>query len=245
MHKDNLKICFPSATEYETQQRFYDNFAAGLHALAQPLTVLRSAMMASSLPGLSAVDQRRYVDLSAEQVERTCGLFQNLQQLLNANREAAECLPVNLVGVLWPAVEHQRTVLHPTGVQIDASIPDDLPNVLGDMDRTLQAFFNGFKIAASLSEPGDVIELRVAPWNEYVELSIRNHRSHGRRLNSTERFNLALAETNIRSQNGMYECTEDPFHFSLALPVLNPSRKKLDHIRSEAAPQRMRVHSFQ
>jgi hypothetical protein len=245
MRKDNLKVCIPVAAEQTAQQRFYDNFGAGLHAMAQPLTVLRSALMASALPGLSAADQRRYVDLSAEQVERACSLFQNLQQLLAASQVAPECEPVNMVTMLWPAIEHQRTALSPAGLRVDVTIPDDLPTVAGDMDRILQAVFSGFKIAASVSAPGDVIELTAAPWQDYVELNIRNHHSHGRRLSSSERFHLALAETNIRSQNGKYECTEDPFHFSLALPVLNPSRKKLDHIRSEAAPQRIRVHSFQ
>jgi signal transduction histidine kinase len=236
VHNENLKTI---TEEEETQERFHANLATGLHALAQPLTVLRSAVVASSLSGLSDEDRKRYSDISAEQVERACSFFQSLQQMLALCQNQPERARIDVAAMLAPVVEGQKETFAAAGLGINVLIPYELPAAAGDMDRTLQALFAVLKIAVAISQPGGVTELRVNHWRGFVVLSVRNAVAHGRRLNAAERLSLALAETNLRSQHGKYEFAEDPFHVSLALPVLT-----LETAKSQDASHSLRAQSF-
>lgn len=221
MPKDTLEIGCADSVEKREVERFYASMATALHAMAQPLTVVRSAVVAAAAPGVNAADQRHYLDLLTEQVERTCGLFQSLQQLVVVNQIKAERAPIEVSRLLAPVVESQTLTYKTLGVEIQAVIPDGLRPMLADMDRTLQALFAALQIAGSVSSAGDVIELFVTSQNGFVELVVQNRRAHRRRLNSSERLSLVLAEANIRSQQGEFECAEDPFCVSLMLPVLD------------------------
>jgi hypothetical protein len=110
-------------------------------------------------------------------------------------------------------------VLEAAGIELRVFMPETLPSVLGDVNRTLQALSAALMIAASISSPGDLIEFLVSVRNGNVELVLQNRRIHGRRPNSSERLSLAVAEANIRSQQGEYEYDEDPFRVSFALPL--------------------------
>ena len=199
--------------------RFCATMAEGLHALAQPLTILRSAVAACMAPSVTAAGQQRYMELSTQHVERTCSLFECLQDLVMASQTEAECEAFELRELLAPVIEDQAAALRSPAIELRVNAPDALRPVLGDAARTLQALFSALTIAASVSSAGDVIELAVTARNGFVELNIQNRRIHGRRLNSSERLSLALAETNIRSQRGQYEWAEDPFRVSMALPL--------------------------
>lgn len=65
----------------EDFDRFCASIADGLHALAQPLTILSSSIAAASNVGITQERQRYYLDISKSQVERACELFESLQQL--------------------------------------------------------------------------------------------------------------------------------------------------------------------
>ena len=232
MHSATQGTGSSTAAEGDELAAFYAHLANGLHAMAQPLTILRSVMVASSVSGLTAIDHRRYLDISSDQVERACVLFHSLQQLVTAKQVQAECAPVDLSRLLAPVVEDQKEILQASGIDMKVVMPDALPPMLADMDRTLQALFAVLKITASVSSPGDVIELQVSPRNESVELVIQNRNVHSWRLNSSERLSLALAEVNIRSQQGQYEFAEDPLRVSMTLPV-----QDIDSLSSNDASQ--------
>jgi signal transduction histidine kinase len=219
MRKTSLETYLIPDAKAEELRRFYASMTTGLHALAQPLTVLRSAVSASAREDLSEADRRWYLDASVDQIEHACNLFHRLQQLLIAGRVKADCAPIELAEMLAPVVEDQRQALEISGIDFKFTSAGILEPVLGDMDRTLQALFAALKIAASLSTRGDVIELPVSSDARCVELMIQNRRHHAKRMNSSDRLNLALAEANLLSQQGGYEYTEDPFRVSFSLPI--------------------------
>jgi hypothetical protein len=219
MRSDPLENGPSIAVRDDELGRFCATMAEGLHALAQPLTILRSTVAASIAPSVTPAGQQRYLELSTQHVERTCSLFECLQELVIASQTEAECGPYELPELLAPVIEDQEAALRSSEIELRVTAPDALPPVRGDAARTLQALFAALKIAASVSSAGDVIELPVTARDGLVELNIQNKRIHGRRLNSSERLSLALAETNIRSQRGQYEWAEDPFRVSMALPL--------------------------
>lgn len=235
MHRNETEVVEPAFVEDGELSRFYAHFANGLHALAQPLTVLRSTVAASITPGLSATDRQKYLETSVQQVELACLVFQCLQDLLVAGQSPAQCGPLELTDLLSTVGEVQKDLLLESGVEIKVVASEDLRPALGDMDRTLQAIFAALKSAASLSAPGDMIELLVVSRNGETGLAIQNGRVHGKHLKSSARLSLALAEANMRSQQGGFECVEDPFRVTLTLP-------DTDAARSKEIPQGSRTH---
>ena len=231
----------PAFVEDDELSRFYAHFANGLHALAQPLTVLRSTVATSITPGLSAADQRKYLDTSVQQIEHACHLFQCLQDLVAAVQIPAQCGPVALADLLRTVGEVQKDLLQESGIDIKVVTPENLRPALGDMERILQALFAALKIAASVSSPGDIIELLVMPRNCEIELTIQNGRTHGKYLKSSARLSLALAEANMRSQQGGFECVEDPFRVTLTLPVQDIDQD-IDPAKNREIPQGSRTH---
>jgi len=70
------------AASSEQSERFYADLADGLHALAQPLTILRGSIMALSSEEITPERQRHYLDVSKSQLERACALFDAMQELM-------------------------------------------------------------------------------------------------------------------------------------------------------------------
>jgi hypothetical protein len=199
--------------------RLLANMAEGLHAMAQPLTILMSSVPASALPGIDAIKQRRYLDLSNQQIKRACQLFEVLQNVVIASQMEADCAPIELADLLAAVTKDQGIALQASGIELRVVTPSGLPTVLGDIARTRQALSAGLQVAASVSASGDVVELLASACGGYVELIVRNVRVHGKHLNSSDRLSLSLAQENILSQQGEYEFAEDPFFTRMALPI--------------------------
>jgi light-regulated signal transduction histidine kinase (bacteriophytochrome) len=207
-----------STLEPKDLSQFFAHMTEGLHAMAQPLTILRS-----SVPALAAVDvtpakQQRYLELSIRQVQRACALFDCLQDLLVTAQALADCAPFDFAAMVATVADDRRKALQELGVELRVQLPGDLPMVLGDASRTRQALTAGFTAAALISASGDIIDVAAAARNRRVELVLHIDRVHGMCLESQERLNLRLAQVNIVSQRGDYECTEDPFRVRMALP---------------------------
>ena len=200
--------------------RFYADLVNGLHAMAQPLTILRSAMEVLTLPN-AGIDQRRYLEISARQVARTCGMFASLQDLVETQLIEAQRVRFDLWELLTPLLEDQRRMLQAAGVGFAVAHAESGVAIRGDANRTEHALVAVLKLAGSVSGRGDVIELRALQTDGYLELTFENTRRHGKRMDSSDRLSLAVAEANILSQDGRYAAIEDPFRVSLALPIEN------------------------
>jgi signal transduction histidine kinase len=223
-----VNIADPEAADPD-HARFYADLATGLHAMAQPLTILRSAIEVLALPQRANIDQRRYLEISAKQLARTCGMFASLQDLVTAQMIEAQRAHFNFWELLTPLIENQRPLLLAAGVGIAAVCDEPSASICGDAERTEQALVALLHLAASISSRGDVVELRAIPANGFIELTLENTRRHGKRMDSSHRLSLSVAEANILSQQGRYALVEDPFRVSLALPI-----DELDTVTREA-----------
>jgi hypothetical protein len=203
--------------------RFFADMAEGLHAMAQPLTILRSSVLSLAAPDLTAGHRERYTQISVQQVERACELFDCLQDLLIANQVAPICYPFELSHLFDAITENRRTKADGLGVKLKFAAPEGVQPIFGDFSRTLQAVLAALRIAVAVSSPGDSVALQATARDGRMELAIANRLAHRRTLNSSERLSLALAEANIRSQRGSFEFAEDPFRLAIALPVQDVS----------------------
>jgi hypothetical protein len=212
----------------EHRMRLYEDLGSGLHAMAQPLTVLRGALGALAMRGGVAADSSRYVEMSTQQVERLCNLMFRLQDLLDAHQYEAACAKVDLWAITESLVEDDDPTLRESGVRIAAAKPDRHVHVAGDPARTEQAIRAALSAARAMSSQGDVLHLGVMPGDGFAHLTVENRNSQGRSMKSSDRLRLSLAEANIRSQQGVYEFVEDPFRVSMRLPLYDEQERNIE-----------------
>jgi len=199
--------------------RVYAGLAKGLHAIAQPLTVLRSALPAANEPEVEEAARKFYLDASTEQVERLCALFQGMQELLAAARNPACCAVMDFSKLLNSIAEVQEEILGASGVKVAIAVQGSIPAMFGDFERALHALSATLKIAASISANGETVELLVSSGIDSVEFVVQNARPAMKRLDASDRLTVSVAEANMRSQGGTYTVMEDPFRVTLALPA--------------------------
>lgn len=188
--------------------------ADGLHAMAQPLTILRGAIGAMQLSERGASDDRRYVDMSAAQIGRLCEMLASLRSLLDVAQSVAVRAPQDWQELIGCVLEDYKGVSPTTGVRMVVTHPDHFMRVLADATRTEQAMRAALDMAQALASKGDEIQCRVLPNG----LELRNDRGRVKGLSSSERLILSFIETALRSQQGTCEFIEDPFCLSIALP---------------------------
>lgn len=66
------------------RERFLKDFADGLHAMAQPLTILHGALSGVTLRGPLTADQQRYLEMSSKQLARLSEMLRALQDQVDA-----------------------------------------------------------------------------------------------------------------------------------------------------------------
>jgi signal transduction histidine kinase len=203
-------------------QRFCDDMANGLHALAQPLSILRSAAELLVLTKSSGPDHQRYMDLLTTHMRHTCDLFASVQNLLALELEKAKPVQLDFRELLGPVLEECGGAFESQGISLAETIPDGSHPMFCDASRTEQAMTALLEAAASVCEPGDAVGLAVSQAEGLRTVTVRSARKHGKQMHSSARLNLSLARANILSQQGQYHFADDPFCVSFALPEVAP-----------------------
>lgn len=209
------------APEDQTLSLFCAHMADGLHAMAQPLMVLRSALAASTMHEMPPTERERYLSISAQQIENACSVFESLRDLVVINQYPADQTPIELTTLLESVCDAQQEIFRNAGLELVFATPGRLRTAVGDKDRTLQALFALLKVMAAVSSPGDRIELSALDFAPAeIGMTIQNLRMHSRNLKSSNRLSLALAEANIRSQRGNFRLVEEPWRVVFTLPTM-------------------------
>jgi light-regulated signal transduction histidine kinase (bacteriophytochrome) len=218
----------------EEHERFFAEVADGLHALAQPLTIVRSAIAMLALAKEGDADCGRYVDLSSRQIERACKLFASVQELLASKTTLAEPEPIDCEKLLRRIVEDRTRSLDERGIQLVTTAPALPCLAFGDRNKTEQALSVAFETAVSVSLQGDVVKVDASAFDGFVEFAFQSSHKQDNDLKSSDRLNLSLAKANILSQQGRYSFTREPFRISLALPAHQPDMENSETIDCKA-----------
>jgi signal transduction histidine kinase len=213
--------------EMSPQTRLYEDLASALHAMAQPLTVLRGALGALSLRRPSASDSQRYFQMSYTQVERLCGLMTSMRSLLDSAQCDAVAVPTQLCDLLDSIPDHEESNPYPLFLQIREAEADCGIQVLADLDRTVEAVHAVLRALSGHFLTGGRIELAVDIRDGFAVFTMCPVDAEINRLSSIDRLHLSLAEASIRSQEGLFEYLENPFRISLKLPII------VEHSRQE------------
>jgi signal transduction histidine kinase len=212
-----------SADPNREDEQFFAEVADGLHALAQPLSILRSAI---ELIALSQHDNGRYLNVAAQQMERTAKIFSSLQHLVSARLDPARCGEMDLCELVQPIVADWKPSLDAFGIELACDVPELPLMAIGDPQRAEQTITAVLEAAASNSARGDRIDLKLNASESAIECTVESTRRSAQRVNSAGRLSLALARWCMASQQGEFEFREDPFRASLLWTVVSEEKHR-------------------
>lgn len=208
-----------SEMECDLRERLCEDFAFTLHAMAQPLTVLRGALGALSLRGGSASDANRYVDLLNAQVERLCGLMSGMSMLLDGFQTEAVCAPTKLWELIAAATGTAGCDASRSGQRISIAEVDRGIQILADPARAKDAISAVLAAVSGASADGDEIHLTVDLREGFADVTVLAMQADEGKLTSIDRLRLMVAEASVRSQQGVFEFSSDPLRVSLKFPL--------------------------
>lgn len=198
----------------DAADRSFPDIAEGLHALAQPLSSLRSAVELMNL--LPPGDGERYRRMCATEVDRACEMFACLQGLVSVkmaqlNMSTFDCR--ELVSSL--VVEHGLGDQMPPSCFGAPGVAYGI--VKGDLERVRLAFASLLTVLARVRGTDGTLEGSCRLTDEALVFSFKADDASRQRLNSGNRLHLSLARANIVSQDGQFHWQADPFEIRVAL----------------------------
>lgn len=142
------------------------------HELKTPLTSIKGYMEGLQDGVLEATPET--FQLIHREVDRLQRLVQDLQELSHA--EAGQ-LPLNFTTcqpnqIIRPVIERMRPQYIEKGVSLIVDLPDSLPTVRADFDRTVQIITNLLGNAFQYSNAGDEVRVSIVRDNEYVRFFV-------------------------------------------------------------------------
>jgi len=194
------------------------NLAHGIHAAAQPLTVLLASLSKAHTDGLTTEELRELTASSFEEVQRVCTLFRYLQELVIAESIKPHLSATALLPLLVSAAEAVQLLFHKDGMVLTSTVPEACPLVLINGPRTLRAFSNVLLTAHALSSARDHVEVVASTSIHGMEIVITNSSLSMTPPNAEARLSMATAEANIRSQQAGFAWTQQPFKVLIDLP---------------------------
>jgi hypothetical protein len=104
------------------------------------------------------------------------------------------------------------------GITLSSVVPDTCPPALINRTRTLQALSRVLLVVHGLSAAQDTVELIASSSANGVRIVVRNLRLSVELINSEASLSMAVAEANMRSQQGGFSLSLQPFTVRIDLP---------------------------
>lgn len=188
------------------------NLSAGLHAVAQPLAILRASLGSDVAGRMSMEELRQLATGSAVEVERVCAMFRCMQQLVNLEAAVPQLASMPLQPVLAEAVEGVELLFEEDEIALRCSVPPECDSVLIDKRRTLQALSSVLMTAHAVSRPADTVEATVTSREHGISVVVQNASARPEGIMAEWSLNMTLAEANLRSQSAGFTWSPSPFY---------------------------------
>jgi signal transduction histidine kinase len=188
------------------------NLSQCIHAIAQPLAVLRASLGNSRVERMNTEELRELASSSASEVERLCSLYSCLQQLVSTESTEAQLSETPIQPLLESVADGVNLLYKEDRISLLSIVDGDCQPVLIDRVRTLQALSTILLIAHAVSRPQDTVEL-IASSSKLngVRVVVRNLASCVDQMNAETSLSMAFAEANIRSQQAGFSWSLKPF----------------------------------
>jgi PAS domain S-box-containing protein len=136
------------------------------HELRTPLTAIKGALqlLLAEMP-FDDPDQRTLMDVALANTDRLIRIINDILDISKIEAGKLElnprpCRPADLVRLSMQSVE---SIAQGAGISLVADIPADVPDVLADPDRTVQAVVNLLSNALKFAPPRSAVTVEVRP----------------------------------------------------------------------------------
>ncbi len=194
------------------------NLSQGIHAAAQPLTILLASLSKAHTDRMSTEELRELTASSSEEVQRVCTLFSYLQELVVAESIKPKLSATAILPLLGSAVEGVQLLFHQQGMILSSTAPATCPLVLINGPRTLRALSSVLLTVHALSSAGNHVEMIASTSAHGMQIVIRNLNLSLASTSAEARLSMAAAEANIRSQQAGFVFSQRPFQVLIDLP---------------------------
>jgi hypothetical protein len=194
------------------------NLSHGIHAAAQPLTILLASLSKAHTDRMSTEELRELTASSSEEVQRVCTLFSYLQELVIAESIKPKLSATAILPLLASAAEGVQLLFRKQGIILSSTLSETCPLVLINGPRTLRALSSVLLTALALSSAQDQVEIIASTSIHGMQIVVRNVNLSVVSTSAEARLSMAAAEANIRSQQAGYVFTQRPFHVLIDLP---------------------------
>jgi len=197
---------------------FWSNLSRGIHAAAQPLTILRASLGKEQTDRMSLIELRELAASSAREVERVCIYFSFLQQFVISESVKPQLSPMPIEPLVAYATDGVKLLFVRDGMFLTSMVEDGCQPVLVNRARTLQALSSVLLVAHGVSQVQDTIEVIASSSSPHgVKIIVRNANSQIETINEEARLSMALAEANMRSQQSTLSWSLKPFGVQIEL----------------------------
>ena len=189
---------------------FCSDLADGLHAVAQPLTIVQNELSPERIEKLSDSELRQSVSRSAREMERVGSLFSILRQLVTIERFTPELENLVSSDLIAEAIDGVLLLYEERGIRLDVN-PAGSYGVLAHRKRALQSLSVSLLTACTLSKPGQVVAINTRAMSAGVSIEIENVFLSLNYLDSHNKLIMAMVESSMRSQRGKFSHELQPF----------------------------------
>jgi hypothetical protein len=209
----------PNTEAAPAQTRFCSSLAQGIHAAAQPLTVLLASLSKAHTDPMNSDELRHLTASSAVEIQRVCTLFSSLQQIVMAECIQPQRISSPVLPLLTYVAEGVELLYRESCVPFHCVLPDACPPALINGSRTTQALSRVLLVVHALSAGGGgPVELAATSSADAVHVVVSSHRTTVSAVSAENSLSLAVAEANMRSQQAGYSMTLQPFTVRIDLP---------------------------
>jgi hypothetical protein len=210
----------------------------GMHAMAQPLTLLRSHFYLAELSTTGAPSEQQLGVDAAAAVDHLCTVFRLMQELVHVQSVQARVVVTPLSRVIGLLAEDAEIVFAGSGLRLDmrrdghaAGVGESLepidegglPGVSIDLTRTRQAIASMLHIVRECAN--SVVSCTLSAGDGWVELCLRPDASGcgQESFDDASRLHLALARASMQGQQAALALVAEPLALSIRMPVAEPA----------------------
>src|SRR5512134_871977 len=160
--------------------RLKDDFISTVtHELRTPLTSIRAfSEILNDNPDLDTPQRRRFLGIVIKESERLTRLINQVLDLAKIESGNAEwhTSEIDMREVVEDSLTSVSQLLKENGVQLDVSLPQELPSIVADRDRLMQVMLNLLSNAAKFCKrPGGRVSIALARQDGFLRVDVTDN----------------------------------------------------------------------
>ncbi|MBF9223050.1 sensor histidine kinase [Hymenobacter ruricola] len=171
-------FCLRNVSDFKKLDEVKSTFLATIsHELKTPLASIKLSLMLLQNERTAAAERQRLAAGIGEETQRLLSMVGQLIDVARLDAGAGIKLDVQrvrLAEVIGYATQTVAPQLADKQLQLDIQLPDVLPEVQGDVEKTTWVLINLLSNAIRYSPMGAPLVIRVLPWGEMVRVSVED-----------------------------------------------------------------------